>query len=471
MRWVKGPPTEDCRSALPRFMQSAFTITFEPGVARRATLALTSQPMTRVARRGFSIFLLLLGTVAIGLAAAFYRLVPNDGELAARIAAAAGEKLGVKVTVGSAHLQLWPSVELTVHDFATVQSQPISLKHLVARPRIAPLLRRQLSFAEVDVDGGVVPQLSLRDLHPDQGEIPSAVAVPVEHLRFRDITWVTRYDKTLPFEGQASFAPQWRPRKAELVRADAQPPVEFELVEDGTDQWSLSAKVSGGTANGQVALRQDEGGRLQLTGHVAPDQIDVAGALDAFKVHSPVRGKVSGQTQLSATGTHPAELALSLRTHTAFSVAPATLLHVDVDKAIHSLGADHAGQTSLRSLTGHVDTANTPDGMVVRFTGLQAQGDSFTAKGGGTIARRQVEGQMTVDVAHGLVGVPLRISGPAADPHVSVQAGAATGAAAGAAIGTAVLPGVGTAVGAGLGGIIGKLFKPHEPQPGGGPGP
>jgi hypothetical protein len=426
--------------------------------------------MTRVARRSFSIFLLVLGAVAIGLAAAFYRLVPNDDALAARIAAAAGEKLGVKVTVGTAHLQLWPSVELSVQDFATVQSQPISLKHLVARPRIAQLLRRQLSFADVDVVGGVVPQLSLRDLHPDQGDSPSAATVPVEHLRFRDITWVTRYGKTLPFEGQASFAPQWRPRKAELVRAGAQPPVKFELVEDGINQWKVSAQVSGGTANGQIALRQDDDGRLQLTGHVAPDQIDVASALDAFKVHSPVRGKVSGQTQLSASGTHPAEIALSLRTHTTFSVAPATLLHIDVDKAIHSLGADRAGQTSLRSLTGHVDTTNTPDGMVVRFTGLQARGDSFTAKGGGTIARRQVEGQMTVDVAHGLVGVPLRVSGPAEDPHVSVQASAATGAAAGAAIGTAVLPGVGTAVGAGLGGLIGKLFKPHEPQPGSGPG-
>ncbi|MEO8653015.1 MAG: glycine zipper domain-containing protein, partial [Ramlibacter sp.] len=272
-------------------------------------------------------------------------------------------------------------------------------------------------------------------------------------------------------EGQASFAPQWRPRKAELVRTGAQPRVVFELAEDGADRWKVTSRVSGGTANGQIALRQGEDGRLQLTGQVAPDKIDVASALDAFKVHSPLRGKVSGQTQLSATGTNPAEIALSLRTHTAFSVSPATLLNVDVDKAIHSLGADHAGQTSLRSLTGQINTTNTPDGMVVRFTGLQAQGDSFTAKGGGTIARRQVEGQMTVDVAHGLVGVPLRVSGPVADPHVSVQAGAATGAAAGAAIGTAVLPGVGTAVGAGLGGIIGKLFKPHEPPPRGGRGP
>jgi hypothetical protein len=417
--------------------------------------------MTHFARWGFSIFLLFLGAVA----AACYWLVPTDEELAARIAATAEEKLGVKVTVGAAHLQLWPFVELTVQDFATVQAQPISLKHVIARPRIAQLLRLQLSFADVDIDGGVVPHLSLRELVPKQGENSSAVAVPVQQLHFRDITWVTRYGKTLPFEGRVSFAPQWRPREAELVRTGAQPPVAFDLAADGADQWRVSSRVSGGTANGQIALQQGDDGRLQLTGHVAPDKVDVASALDAFKVHSPVRGKVSGQTQLSASGANVAQLGASLQTHTTFSVSPATVLHVDVDKAIHSLGADHAGQTPLRSLTGQVDTTNTPDGMVVRFTGLQAQGDSFTAKGGGTIAKRQVEGQMIVDVAHGLVGVPLKISGPLADPHVSVQTSAASGVAAGAAIGTAVLPGVGTAIGAGLGGMLGKLFKPQEPKP------
>ena len=421
--------------------------------------------MTRVARWSFSIFLLFLGAVALGLAAAFYWLVPTDRELAARIVAAAQAQLGVKVTVGGAHLQLWPSVALTVQDFATVQPEPISLKQVIARLRIAQLLKRQVIFEDVEFDGGVVPHLSLGELHGQPGASPNAVAASVEEVRFRDITWVTRYGKTLPFEGHASFGPQWRLRQAELVRTGAQPPVVFELAEDGADHWKLSSRVSGGTANGRIALRKGEDGRLQLTGQVAPDKIDAASALDAFKVHSPVRGRASGQTRLSATGTDVLQLAASLQTHTTFSISPATLLHVDVDKAIRSLGSDRAGQTPLRSLTGQMDTTNTVDGMVVRFTGLQAQGDSFTAKGGGTIAKRHVEGQMTVDVAGGLVGVPVKVSGPVAKPKVSVQTTAVAGAAAGAAIGTVVLPGVGTAIGAGVGGMIGKLFKPREPEP------
>src|SRR5665647_651143 len=173
--------------------------------------------MTRFARWSFYFSLLFLGAVAVGLAAAIYWLVPGDDELAARITATAEEKLGVKVTVAAAHLQLWPSVALTVQDFATVQPQPISLKHVIARPRIAPLLRGQVIFKDVELDGGVVPHLTLRDLHLQPGEAPNAVAIPVEQLRFRDITWVTRYGKTLPFEGHVSFGPQWRPHKAELV--------------------------------------------------------------------------------------------------------------------------------------------------------------------------------------------------------------------------------------------------------------
>ena len=42
-----------------------------------------------------------------------------------------------------------------------------------------------------------------------------------------------------------------------------------------------------------------------------------------------------------------------------------TLLRFDLDKAIRSLGQEHAGQTPLDSVTGQIDTQNTPQGMVV----------------------------------------------------------------------------------------------------------
>jgi hypothetical protein len=186
-------------------------------------------------------------------------------------------------------------------------------------------------------------------------------------------------------------------------------------------------------------------------------------ALSSFKRHSAVHGKASGETQLSASGNNIGDIARSFHTRTTFSVASAALMHIDVDKAIRSFGKDRSGQTPLVSLTGQMETQNTPGGMVVRYTALQARGESFSATGHGTIANRHVEGEIRVDLAGGLVGVPLKISGPLAQPNVSVPAQAVAGAAAGAAIGTAVLPGIGTVIGAGLGTAIGKLFGGGKP--------
>ena len=95
---------------------------------------------------------------------------------------------------------------------------------------------------------------------------------------------------------------------------------------------------------------------------------------------------------------------------------------------------------------------------MVRYIGLEARGESFSASGGGTIANRRVEGEMKVDLAGGLVGVPLTVSGTLDAPQVKVPPTAVAGAAAGAAVGTAVLPGIGTALGASVGAALGKAF-------------
>jgi hypothetical protein len=49
-----------------------------------------------------------------------------------------------------------------------------------------------------------------------------------------------------------------------------------------------------------------------------------------------------------------------------------TLLRFDLDKAVRTAGKEHAGQTPLESITGRLDTQNTPQGMVVTYTGLKA---------------------------------------------------------------------------------------------------
>jgi uncharacterized protein involved in outer membrane biogenesis len=407
------------------------------------------------AARWTLVAVLILAAIAAVVTGAFLRLVPNDEELASRIAAAAEQNLGVKVKVGAAHLQLWPQPEFVLADVVTVQPQPIVLKRVIARPHLRELLRNRLSFRHAEIVGAVIPLLSLHGLHVNPAAPRASVPVPLERLDFRNLTWITRHGKELEFDGSALFDVGWQPREAELVRPGVQPAFRLTLAREDTNHWRIQAQLGGGTADGQVTLSKGKDGRLQLSGQLTPTNVEVAGALDSFKSHSAVRGKASGKTQLSARGENVAELASSLHTRTNFSMDSATLLHIDIDKAIRSFGKDFRGETKLRGLTGQMDTQNTPDGLVVRYTALQAKGDTFSAKGEGTVANRRIDGEASVDLVGGLVGVPLKVSGPLGHAHVSVQKTEVAAEAAGAVVGTAILPGVGTAVGAALGKVLG----------------
>lgn len=412
------------------------------------------QPAVRLSLLSIAV---VVGLMAAAVTLAWLKFVPDDDQLTQRVIAQAEERLGVKVTVGTAHLKLWPQPELVLEDARTVQPQPISIKRLVARAQFMPLLHGRLELEDVQVDGAVLPQLSLGGLRV-RPAAAGGEAVQVSRLEFRDVVWITRHGVPLEFEGKALFEPGFLLREAQVERSGVKPATRLVLTPLSSEHWKVQLQVGGGTADGEVALKTAADGSLALSGQLAPRNIDVAAALTSFKRHSALQGKASGQTTLSASGRSVGDLARSLHTRTMFSVAGPTLLHIDVDKAIRSFGQDRAGQTALLSLAGQMDTQNTVDGMVVRYTGLQAKGQTFSASGQGTIANRQVNGELTVDLAGGLVGVPLKVSGPLAHPQVSVPAGAVAGATAGAVIGTAVLPGIGTAIGASVGAAVGKLF-------------
>ena len=202
---------------------------------------------------------------------------------------------------------------------------------------------------------------------------------------------------------------------------------------------------------------------LQLQGTLKPQEIEVASALTAFNRRPVIAGKASGTSTLSASGADARALAQSLHTQTLFAMSPATLLRFDLGKAVRSIGKDHAGQTPLDTVAGQMDTQNGPQGMAVDFTNIKARSGALSASGNATLANRQIEAEFAVDLVDGVVGVPLKVSGPIDHAVVTVPGGAI----AGAVVGTAVLPGVGTAIGARFGAAIGKLFGPSKaPSPG-----
>ncbi|APW35893.1 hypothetical protein RD110_00600 [Rhodoferax koreense] len=410
--------------------------------------------------------LLIAGGVAVvaGLGLAWW--FPSEQDLAERAARAASERLGVPVTVGALHWQLLPAPGVQVENVRTDQPQPIVIDRANATLRVAALWRGQVELTRLEVDGATVPQLSLRGLGAaDSQPVASHLAKqerPLAHLQVRDIRWISRNGRTAVYEGEADFDPGWRPHSARLRRPGATDPATLQLMRvDGADRWQTEVRIGGGTADGELALQIDPGDLLKISGQLAPKNIEVQSALDAFGRRSPVSGRASGQTEVAAQGLKFGEIVRSAHTHTSFRMAPATLVRFDLDRAVRTLGKEHAGTTRLDTLTGLMDTQNSADGMIVRFTGLKAKSGSLTASGDVTLAQQQIDATAAVDLVDGVVGVPLRITGPLAKMQVSVPGGAV----AGAVVGTAVLPGIGTAIGARIGATIDKLLGRDDPPP------
>ena len=402
------------------------------------------------------------------LAAMAIRLIPSDEALARRVAAELETALGVPVSIGALHWQLLPSPRVELENAVIRQPQPIEISKLTVHLNSAALWQRRLKVDRAVVRGGVLPQLSLRGLGgrltadmPARAKRYTVDALPVGRVEWVDVTWVSRWGIRLLYEGDADFDAGWRPRTATLRRSQVSPPAELTLTRQGQqDRWALRNTVGGGTAHGEIALQTHAQGGLRLSGKLQPRNIDVASAFQAFdrRALALVSGKASGETMVSARGANLGELAQSLHTATTFTMGRSVLLHFDLDKAIRSVGKEHAGVTPLDRISGQIDTQNTPQGMVVSFSGLKTSSGALSASGTARLVHRQIDAELAVELAGGLVGVPLTISGSVDKVQVSVPASAI----AGAAVGTAVLPGVGTVIGARIGSAIGKLFGSQQ---------
>lgn len=403
---------------------------------------------------GLGLALLLVGVAWV----AALRLLPSDEELARRASAQLEAELGIKVRVGALHWRLFPSPAVVMEDAATEQPQPILIKKLTLYPDLFALWQRRIKIDRADLEGAVVPQLSLRGPGSKQKK-DDAVAeeLPLARFVFRDVTWISRRGIPVVYDGEVDFDPGWRPRRAELRRPGAKDPTHLALSRNGQDdQWEARIHVGGGTLHGNVRLDTRAGGRLHLEGRLQPKDIEVESMMTAFNRRSVIAGRASGDTTLTANGDTVGELAQSLHTQTLFTMGKSTLLRFDLDKVARTAGKEHAGQTPLESVTGRLDTQNTPQGMVVTYTGIKASSGSLTASGQAKVANRRIEAEFAVDLVDGIVGVPLTVSGPLEDIEFSVP----SGAIAGAVVGTAVLPGVGTAIGARVGATLGRIFSP-----------
>jgi hypothetical protein len=426
-----------------------------------------------------------LGVVAVligGAVLAAFALFPTDDELAEQAEQKLEQALGVKVSIGSLRWIALPMPAVILQDVATQQDQPLKARRIVAYLHWRPLLDKVVSIQSVELDGAEIPQLSLRAFAdkdhngvPDkaQGNASATPApaldasgkdasgkkrwrmadVPLEHFHFTDLTWISRRGIPVIYEGDIDFDEHWRPREMQVRRPGVTPEAQLTAKRQGQeDRWEIRATVGGGTANGEVRLKELAGGQLKLAGELLPKNIEVANTLRTFNRRAAIGGRASGSTVLESEGLSVAELARSLHTKTQFTVAPASALRFDLHKAIKTFGKEHDGQTPFESISGLMDTQNTAQGMISTFTDLKATSGSLKASGKVVIFDGKIEATGAVDLVEGLIGVPIHVTGELRKPQVSVPKGAIVGAA----IGTAILPGIGTAIGARLGGFFGS---------------
>ncbi|KWT96848.1 MULTISPECIES: AsmA family protein [unclassified Variovorax] len=420
------------------------------------------------------VLLLLLG----GGAWFALRLLPSDEELAAHISDSFERASGIGLRVGGASWSLRPEPVVVLRDLATEQPRPITVRHVVLRPRLDALWRRTIAIEAVEVEGAVLPRASVRAFRGrwKKDEVSGVLAgawtpaeIPIERLQLRDITWINRRDIALAYDAELRFDPGWRPREAEVLRPGVSPTTRLRLArEGGEDRWRVEIDAGGGTWNGQAELQAPDKGPLRLSAQLEPRGVDVGELVSAFRRNQAVEGRFDGRTEVRSEGDDVGELIRHLNTRTRFAMRPATVKGFDLSKVVGAPGAARGGQTVLDELTGTVETQNTEDGVLLRYTGLQARSGVLNASGSASVLNRRLNGEMAIDLVDGVVGVPLKLDGTLDDPQLSMTGGAL----AGAAVGTAVLPGVGTAIGARIGQQVEKLFggedekkKPQPPAP------
>jgi hypothetical protein len=232
----------------------------------------------------------LLGLVAVSF-------IPSNEELAKRASARLETALGVPVRVGALQWRLFPSPRRVIEDVATRQTEPIALKMLMVYPRTAALWQLRLQVDRAELEGGVLPQLSLVELGAQalpaaegQPQLSGAKDVLLARLVFHDVNWISRLGNHIVYAGDVGFDAGWRPRTAQVRRPGFTPATDLTLTRQGQeDRWGLGIRLGGGTADGEVHLHATDKGPMRLSGTLKPRDIEAVSALQAINHRTPTR--------------------------------------------------------------------------------------------------------------------------------------------------------------------------------------
>lgn len=426
-----------------------------PVLGLRGRLRRHNDRMTK--RRRFWLFALVPAALLLATVVAL-RVWVGSADLRERVAREASAALGVPVQVEALEFAVWPLPALALRG-VVVQTRPaLSVARIEARPAWGALLAGRVQLATLVVRDAQLPQAGIdsllaalskkkqgnespRGLQPESAE--NSPPLP-QRIVARGLTWTDARGRSLTLDADARLGADALPDSVSArIVAGRLEGTRVNLDRESPERWQLKAGIGGGTVSGPLTLKGQGAlrGPWKLAGQLQTTGVEVA-ALTA-----PARslsGRLEAQTTLSGGAPTLGALADALQTQTKFTVRQAVLHGVDLAKAVRSVGLSRGGETRLDTLAGQVQT----QGRAARLDNLVASSGVLAATGHVAVAaNKALSGRVSVDLAGGVVGVPLMVGGTVDAPEVTLTRGAMLGAA----IGTALLPGVGTGAGAKLG--------------------
>ena len=411
--------------------------------------------------------------VAVALLVPFFVTVNDyipalEKELSAR--------LGEPVSIDNLDAALLPVPHARVEGITIGTAEDIQVGKVTLKPDLWTLVRSEKVIRSVELEDVTLSQKALGALAAlSQGD-KGAGTIRVENVRLSNAVVKLERSKFGPFNvhvrvsnGQdqglvtlktadgaleAKAVPEAGQFRIEIAARKWVPPMGPQFVFDELDvkgvvrgndaQFaSVSAKLYGGTAAGEVALAWDKG--IAIKGKLELKQIEMSQPVALLSPKTRVSGRLDAKPVFSANAPKADQLDDALHLESPFAVRHGVLHGFDIVAAAISLGAQsRGGETRFDQLEGRV----TQDRRSYRFSDLRIVSGAVAARGNvGISPSKALSGRINAN-ASGLgrtVTIPLSVGGPLDSPMLLPNAKAVAGALSG----TAVLgPGVGTAAGA-----------------------
>ncbi|MGB7816851.1 MAG: AsmA family protein [Methylotenera sp.] len=437
---------------------------------------------------------ILIGVaVVIGLLLILPFLIPIQTYLhqAEKIAS---EKLGVPVTINSAHLFLLPSPRVVASDITAGAQQELKIESLVVIPTIGSLFSAT-KIIDLNISKPIVNKAALEiisALTAKKSESSEAVtAVNIRHIKIDELQLVWPDAKYPMINAEATLTSDNKLESAVVetvdgkLKANVTPSGGEQLIMVNVDKWTLPvglpllidkaklemhlkgskltipkidvALYSGKLTGNAVLSWQENKGKTnwRTNGNFRLDNLSVKQPSSLVSKSVYLSGNLFGSGIFSATAKEAGQLADNLQTNFQFKVNNGVLHGLDLVKVASLLlkQSQSGGETQFDEFSGVLNTS----GKQYHLRDIKISSGLLSAKGQVKVKpNKALDGTMVVDVKNsmGLTAIPLDVSGTVSKPVVLPSKAAIAGAVAGTAI---LGPGVGTSLGIRAGGAIDKL--------------